>query len=85
MATVAASAPLTVWLDPGSFGYLGLVQDLRHDFATRYTSGVTRWELGAAIGSRFGAFDLLLAFFMPDALGDQAHRLGAGLTLSSCW
>ncbi|MEO8902725.1 MAG: hypothetical protein ABI488_11905 [Polyangiaceae bacterium] len=85
LATVAGAAPLAVWFDPGRVGYLGLIQNLRHDFATRYTTGVTRWQLGAGIGSRFGVFDLLFAMFLPDTLGDGTHRVAAGLTLTSTW
>jgi len=83
LATVAVAAPLSLWFDPGRFGYLGLIQNLRHDFATRYTSDVTRWQLGAGLGTRLAAFDLLFAMFLPDTFGDGTDRVAAGLTLTS--
>jgi hypothetical protein len=85
LATVAGAVPLAVWFDPGRVGYLGLIQNLRHDFATRYTTGVTRRQLGAGIGGRFGAFDLLFAMFLPDTRANGTHRIAAGLTLTSTW
>jgi hypothetical protein len=62
-----------------------LIQDQRHDFATQYTSGATRWQLGAGMGTRAGVFDLLFAMYLPDALGDGTHRLAAGLMLRATW
>jgi hypothetical protein len=50
---VAVAAPLSVWIDPGRVGYLGLTQNLPRDFATRYTSGVTRFAAALTLTSTF--------------------------------